>query len=146
MSENNEWNEELFGCCDDCGTCCYGFCCPACLFGSNAKQLDGSNCLVMCCIYGMLQNAGQFWLPHYFKREKLRRIYGLREDSTCGDVPATLCCGPCALCQEAREMKSRDHNANTNRSRGYQTTNWTVTSQPPTAKQPPLWKPDAPTF
>ena len=38
------------------------------------------------------------------KRGELRRKHGLREDP-CGDCPTTLCCGPCALCQEARFLK-----------------------------------------
>ena len=45
------------------------------------------------------------WLPHYFKRVELRTKYGLREDETCADLPATICCSPCALCQEARFLK-----------------------------------------
>ncbi len=45
------------------------------------------------------------WLPHYFKRQELRQKYGLQEDPTCNDILATLCCGPCAICQEARFLK-----------------------------------------
>ncbi|CAF4034189.1 unnamed protein product, partial [Rotaria sordida] len=41
------------------------------------------------------------------KRQILRQKYGLREDPSCGDCPTTLCCGPCALCQEARFLKNR---------------------------------------
>ena len=40
------------------------------------------------------------------KRKVLREKYGLKEEP-CGDCPTTLCCSPCALCQEAREMKSK---------------------------------------
>jgi Cys-rich protein (TIGR01571 family) len=40
------------------------------------------------------------------KRQKLREKYKLKE-SPCGDCPTTFFCGPCALCQEARELKSR---------------------------------------
>jgi len=41
------------------------------------------------------------------KRRDLQQKYGLREDPSCGDIPTTLCCGPCALCQEARFLKRR---------------------------------------
>ncbi|CAF1125456.1 unnamed protein product [Rotaria sordida] len=64
-------------------------------------------------------------------------MYGLREGSTCGDVPATLCCGPCALCQEAREMKSRSHYAGKSRDADHQTTSFSVLYQPAHIKQPP---------
>ena len=47
------------------------------------------------------------WIPHYFKREILREKYGLQEDTDCGDCPATVCCSPCAVCQEARFLKSK---------------------------------------
>jgi Cys-rich protein (TIGR01571 family) len=123
MSSDKEWNgkskrlfkiycvlyivEKLFGCTKDCGICCYGFCCTPCLFGSNAKKIDDKNCVLMCCVYGLLANIYLCWVPHLFERRTLREKYNLKEDSTCGDIGATLCCGPCALCQEAREMKSR---------------------------------------
>ena len=45
------------------------------------------------------------FIPHYMKRKTLREKYGLQEDTTCGDIGATLCCSPCALCQEARFLK-----------------------------------------
>ena len=98
--------EKLFDCCNDGKICCYGCCCTPCLFGSNAKKIDGKNCFLMCCIYGLASNFYLCCVPHYFERQKLREKYSLKEDS-CGDLPATICCSPCALCQEAREMKSR---------------------------------------
>ena len=39
------------------------------------------------------------------KREALRQKYDLPEDPNCSDCPAACCCGPCALCQEARFLK-----------------------------------------
>jgi hypothetical protein len=41
------------------------------------------------------------------KREALRQKYNLKEDPNCGDCPAACCCGPCALCQEARLLERR---------------------------------------
>jgi len=60
----------------------------------------------MCCLYALTANCSLCWIPHMFEREKIRAKYNLKEDP-CGDCPVTLCCSPCALCQEAREMKSR---------------------------------------
>ncbi|CAF1080212.1 unnamed protein product [Rotaria sordida] len=62
--------------------------------------------------------------------EKLRKMYGLREDPKCGDVPATLCCSSCALCQEAREMKSRGHYAGKSQDTYYMARSAPVSSQP----------------
>jgi len=39
------------------------------------------------------------------KREALRNRFGLQED--CNDCVATTFCAPCAVCQEARELKFR---------------------------------------
>ena len=97
----------MCGCLDDCETCCLGFFCTPCLFGQNAEKIDGSNCCLMCCIYLLLAECYLCWVPHYMKRKDLRQKYGLREDPSCGDCPTTLCCGPCALCQEARLLKRR---------------------------------------
>jgi Cys-rich protein (TIGR01571 family) len=43
---------------------------------------------------------------HAVKREKLREKYGL-EENACEDCFITCCCAPCAICQEAREIKTR---------------------------------------
>ncbi len=99
--------EKLCGCTKDCGICCYGCCCTPCLFGSNAEKIDGKSCVLMCCVYGITAHFHLCWLPHIYERRALRQKYNLKEDPSCGDFPTTLCCGPCALCQEAREMKSR---------------------------------------
>jgi len=99
--------ESLFGCFDDCGSCIYGCCCTPCLFGSNAEKIDGSNCILMCCAYSLLMECYLCAVPHYIKRTALRQKYGLGEDPTCGDLPAVICCSPCALCQEARFLKNR---------------------------------------
>jgi Cys-rich protein (TIGR01571 family) len=40
------------------------------------------------------------------EREALRKKYNLKEEPM-GDCPTALCCGPCAICQEAREIKFR---------------------------------------
>jgi Cys-rich protein (TIGR01571 family) len=92
---------------DDCDSCCYGFWCEPCLFGSNANKIDGSNCICMCLAYTCLADFGMCWLLHYMKRKSLRDKFNLREDPSCGDCLTTFCCGPCALCQEARFLKAQ---------------------------------------
>ena len=61
----------------------------------------------MCCVYALTANVYLCWIPHFITRKKLREKYNLKEDPSCGDCPTTFFCGPCALCQEAREMKLR---------------------------------------
>jgi Cys-rich protein (TIGR01571 family) len=60
----------------------------------------------MCCVYTLLANFYLCWVPHLFERQALRKKYNLKAEP-CDDCPTTLCCGPCALCQEARELKAR---------------------------------------
>ncbi|CAF3618723.1 unnamed protein product [Rotaria socialis] len=102
MAEENDWDVRLFSCTDDSRTCC-----SACLFADNVEKIDASNWWGMCCVYCCLGNVYLCWIPQYFKREKFRQKYHLGEDPSCGDLPATLFCGPCAICQEARELESR---------------------------------------
>ncbi|CAF4539734.1 unnamed protein product [Rotaria socialis] len=100
------WTTPLSGCFDDVDTCVYGLWCLPCLFGQNAKQIDGTDCTTMCCLYSLLGCLGMCWIPHVLKRKILRQKYSLREEP-CEDSFATCCCGPCAVCQETRELKAR---------------------------------------
>ncbi len=61
----------------------------------------------MCCAYSILTSCYLCWLPHWYERQALREKYNLTENPECGDLLTTIFCSPCALCQEAREMKSR---------------------------------------
>ena len=44
-------------------------------------------------------------------RSRLHQQYGLQE-KPCGDCCVHWCCGPCALCQEYRELKKRGFDMN----------------------------------
>jgi len=57
-------------------------------------------------MYSLMSLLGCCCFIHAFKREQLREKYGL-EESICGDCFTTCFCGPCAICQEAREIKVR---------------------------------------
>ncbi|UJR20411.1 hypothetical protein I4U23_023542 [Adineta vaga] len=102
---SREWNESLFGCFDDFGTCLCGWCCAPCLYGQNAEKIDGSSCCCQCFLYTILIPCYLCWVPHCLKRKTLREKYGLREDPSCGDCLTTFFCGECALCQEARFLE-----------------------------------------
>ena len=47
-----EWNHDLFGCFDDCGTLIYGYFCPCCMACDIAKATDESCC--SCFLAGMV--------------------------------------------------------------------------------------------
>ncbi|CAF1376968.1 unnamed protein product [Didymodactylos carnosus] len=98
-------SEPLFGCCNNTAICCYGCFCTACLFAQNAKQIDESAPCPQCCAYCALSFCWLCWVVHKPKRELLRKRYQLVEQQT--DLFATCCCGPCAVCQEAKEIKDR---------------------------------------
>ncbi|CAF0994514.1 unnamed protein product [Adineta steineri] len=125
MSGANDWNESLFGCFDDWGSCCYGTWCTPCLFGSNAEKISDHHCVGMCCLYSILASCYLCWLPHWFERDQLRKNYDLRPNPACGDALTTICCSACALCQEARELKSRARSRDI-----YRTNGPTVVTQP----------------
>ena len=95
----------IFGCLEDIPTLCYGFCCTCCLFGRNAEMIDGSSCMGMCIGYLCLDLCLLCCLIHKDKRQQLRRAFDLAEEPS--DFLATWILSPCAVCQEAREMKSR---------------------------------------
>ncbi|CAF3096056.1 unnamed protein product [Rotaria socialis] len=101
------WNESLFGCFKDVHVCCYGFWCCCCLYGENAEKINNrSKCLTHCCMYSFMSLFGCCCLMHTVKRGQLRTKYNLEED-VCADCLMTCCCPPCAICQEAREIKVR---------------------------------------
>ncbi|CAF5066189.1 unnamed protein product, partial [Rotaria sp. Silwood1] len=58
-----------------------------------------------CCVWYLLEGLGLCCLVHSGKRQTLRSRFGLQED--CNDCVATTFCAPCAICQEARELKYR---------------------------------------
>ncbi|CAF0914199.1 unnamed protein product [Didymodactylos carnosus] len=97
--------KSLFGCFDDMKTCLCGYFCLPCLFGQNAESIDGSSCVGMGILYCCLQGCYACGLLHMGKRQALRAKYNLAEEPA--DLVAACCCGPCAVCQEAREMQSR---------------------------------------
>ena len=63
------------------------------------------------------------WTNHMLVRRAIRKKYGLQEDPACPDSYAVCCCFPCALVQEANELRQhgadirdRRHVATVNRS------------------------------
>lgn len=87
-------------------SCCCGFWCLPCLFGLNAEKIDESSCVGQGLLYFCLSSCTLQWVPHCLKRKKLREKFRLQPDP-CHDCLVAACCGPCGVCQEARELESR---------------------------------------
>ncbi|CAF1302528.1 unnamed protein product [Adineta steineri] len=101
----NTWNSGLFDCFNDSSICLYGCFCTPCLYGKNAEKIDGSSCCNSGCLWYLMSGWSLCCLTHMPKRKALRNRFDLQED--CNDCVATTFCAPCAICQEARELKSR---------------------------------------
>mmetsp|Transcript_27841 Transcript_27841/g.67910 ORF Transcript_27841/g.67910 Transcript_27841/m.67910 type:complete len:109 (-) Transcript_27841:68-394(-) len=83
----------------------------------SLKKSDGIRCCVgklwghcACeCGIRLLTYPLCHWTNHIMVRRAIRRKYGLEEDTRCPDTYATCCCFPCAIVQEANEL--RQHGA-----------------------------------
>ncbi|XP_057957897.1 cell number regulator 1-like isoform X2 [Malania oleifera] len=102
------WSTGLCHCCDDPANCFITCFCPCVTFGQIAEIVNqGSTaCGVSGTIYGLLGLTGFPCLYSCFYRSRLRGQYDLVE-APCADCLVHLCCEPCSLCQEYRELKNR---------------------------------------
>ncbi|KAK9812477.1 hypothetical protein WJX73_003187 [Symbiochloris irregularis] len=98
------WQNGLCGCTNDCSDCCFGCFCLPCMWGRNYRDFhpDQKGACAPCCKYcfsfcGCCCLAGAL-------RGQIRGRYNLAE-RPCQDCMVHCCCGPCAVCQEAREIK-----------------------------------------
>lgn len=87
------WATKLMDCCDDMGICLCGTFCGSCLASQIATDMGESAC-VPCCVPGAMIALRIKWRTQ-------ENIQGSLMDDCC----TLLCCGPCALCQMAREIK-----------------------------------------
>ncbi|XP_031730969.1 placenta associated 8, tandem duplicate 2 [Anarrhichthys ocellatus] len=86
----SEFQTGLCDFCDDCGTCCYGLFCYACLGCSIASAMDE------CCLCGLGMTIRSVYRTKY-------NING----SLCNDFMMTWCCPICATCQLKRDIDRR---------------------------------------
>lgn len=103
------WSSGLCDCCIDIPNCCLTCWCPCIIFGQMAEIVDkGSiSCGVHGTIYALINIlTGCGCLYSCIYRTKMRRQQGLPEAPS-NDCCIHFCCGPCALCQEYRELQIR---------------------------------------
>ncbi|XP_047426559.1 placenta-specific gene 8 protein-like [Mugil cephalus] len=88
--ELSDFQSGLCNCCDDVGTCVYGYFCYMCLGCSIASEMG--ECF--CCGHSVA----------------IRSIYRTRYNirgSLCEDFMVSTCCSPCASCQLKRDIDRR---------------------------------------
>ncbi|XP_058864809.1 cornifelin homolog A-like [Acipenser ruthenus] len=88
------WSSGLYDCMKDIKICLCGTFCP-CILACNVAEGFGE-CLLLPCLSGTLMAI----------RTGMRERHHIA-GTVCNDWVAFTCCTPCALCQLAREMKSR---------------------------------------
>jgi Cys-rich protein (TIGR01571 family) len=96
------WKTSLFDCFDDCSICLQGCICPCCLFGKIASKFNERSCLENCLCYLTCFQC----CMHTAFRYSIRRKYLLPAEP-CNDCCVGWFYGPCGLCQEAREIKTK---------------------------------------
>merc|ERR1712010_302682 len=108
-----DWKTGLFGCHENIGTCCFGLCCPACLYGKTSEVVEG-DCMmaavkVLCC--GPCTVC--CWAPQ--RRQEIITMYALNSGSCVDSGCITwCCCGNCANCQENNQLTMNNMNSNRN--------------------------------
>ncbi|CAI9113617.1 OLC1v1014252C1 [Oldenlandia corymbosa var. corymbosa] len=102
------WRTELFGCMDDPTNAFMTACFPFVTFGQIAEILDNgqTSCATSGMLYFFISLFGTPCLLSCAYRTKLRRRFGLIE-TPAPDWLVHLCCSPCAICQEYRELQQR---------------------------------------
>lgn len=120
LPPTSDWSSSIFGCFSDMPICCKGLWCPCDLYGHNLENTGNDSskagCLTHCLLgswYGCPLHFILGPLAYWFTcdpclgarhRRLLRFKYGLKE-KPCGDCCTHCWCHPCALCQEARQLK-----------------------------------------
>ncbi|KAF8638769.1 hypothetical protein AX17_001965 [Amanita inopinata Kibby_2008] len=112
-----DWSFGLFDCFDDAATCCMAMWCPCIIHAQNRRRLDHLNnqgipdpdrneictsdgwtyfCVQALCDVG--------WVMQIGTRAAIRQRYNIRGGGG-DDCFAALCCGPCELTQDSRELE-----------------------------------------
>ncbi|XP_071987600.1 cornifelin homolog A-like [Engystomops pustulosus] len=90
----SQWSSDVMDCCKDMGVCACGTFCPLILACRVASEFGECCCLPL---------VGGTMLALRTGLRERHRIPG----TICDDCVCLTFCGPCALCQLAREQKAR---------------------------------------
>uniref|UniRef100_A0A6I8Q8I2 Cornifelin, gene 2 n=1 Tax=Xenopus tropicalis TaxID=8364 RepID=A0A6I8Q8I2_XENTR len=94
VSAPSKWSSDTCDCCNDAGICLCGAFVPCILACRVAK--DYGECCCLPCLFG----------TSIAMRTGIRERYHI-EGTICNDWACVMCCGPCTLCQMARELKAK---------------------------------------
>lgn len=113
---SNRWQSSWMDCFADCGICCKTLWCPCltyqeirdAMYGGHSP--DGNLSALLYVLVCLL--TGFEFIFGFLNRADMRKKYGLETQcfccrGACAECCLHFCCHPCAMCQEAREMKNR---------------------------------------
>lgn len=114
---NDRWTFGLFSCCDEPAFCCFTCCCGYVRWSdtiSMAGFLGFTKAMALVIIMALVSS---FWgavgsclvIGNYvYHRQQLRKVFDLPHGdfvTVCGDILTYMCCGVCAITQEARQVE-----------------------------------------
>eukprot|EP00762_Andalucia_godoyi_P006481 ANDGO_02915.mRNA.1 Cell number regulator 10 len=108
----SDYSSGLCSCLEDFELCCAGWCCNGCVTMMNKTALEQRPMEGLDWCLGCLLWAATGWIftcpIHVFvvckQREQMRQQFNFPQANDC--LPS-CCCLPCAICQNAREIKHR---------------------------------------
>jgi hypothetical protein len=122
------YRTQLFDCFSDCGILCKVWCCGWTMIpgaenwaGSRRDPCTSCHC---CCL-----------APSMWTRANIRKLRGDASADFCADCCVYVFCWSCALCQDARELKSLGNVASS--SAGQVPLIYPMAGVPPVMSQPP---------
>jgi Cys-rich protein (TIGR01571 family) len=102
LTGSNQWQSQWFEVWVDPQVLICGWCCGCVVNARNMSSISGQECEGHCCAGTLTLCLGSCYHAGY--RTKMRQKYNL-EGSKQLDCLLSFCCGPCLVCQEAREIK-----------------------------------------
>ncbi|KDR71290.1 hypothetical protein GALMADRAFT_127188 [Galerina marginata CBS 339.88] len=117
--DGREWSEGLFGCFGDVGTCILACFCPCVVYNnvrhrytrltatgsSNPHRTEhGGVCSPSCMTHALISLCCFSPVLQAWQRKSIRAHYNIKGGDA-EDCCTALCCGPCELTQESRELE-----------------------------------------
>lgn len=114
-----DWTYGLMDCFGRFGLCCWAVWCPCVVYSKTKQRVHslqyegrplpggGTTYNDHCFIYSALVFVGHPWLVHVQRRVEMRERYAIRGHAI-KDFLASVCCNPCALTQERREVEMEE--------------------------------------
>ncbi|OHT01464.1 hypothetical protein TRFO_31736 [Tritrichomonas foetus] len=101
----SDFSTGLCDCFSDCGVCIYVTCCIECAVADNWARSRREDC----SLCHLIAFSHPVWT-----RDNIRMMLGQREKQYAGDCLVYTFCTPCAVCQDARELKNNRNGNNIN--------------------------------